>query len=141
MSNPALKYMLFSAGGRRYAVDVDFVDEIAEMLPEHPIPHSPRFLRGVVNIHGKLAAVIDFSMYLGTGAVKQGRNLLLLRMPGTALAIIVEQMERMLSAEDIVSIESVEGDPAGATLQLADGTASLLSVEPLVLSVEKALMA
>ncbi len=139
MNKPALRYMLFSAGGRRYAVDVDFVDEIAEMLPEYPIPHAPRFLRGVVNIHGKLAAVIDLSMYLGTGPVKQGRNLLLLRMPGSALAIVVEQMERMFSAEDILSIESVEGG-SGATLLLADGEAALLLLEPLVNSLEKALV-
>ena len=141
MSKPALSYMLFSTGGRRYAVDVDAVDEIAEMLPEYPIPHAPRFLRGVVNIHGKLAAVVDLSLYLGTGPEKNGRNLLLLRMPGSALAIVVEQMERLLSAEEILSIESAEGDSGGATLLLADGRADLLALDPLLQSLEKALVA
>jgi chemotaxis signal transduction protein len=141
MSKPAASYMLFSTGGRRYAVDVDFVDAIAEMLPEHPIPHAPRFLRGVVNIHGKLAAVVDLSMYLGTGPVKNGRNLLLLRLSGTALAIVVDQMERLFAAEEILSIEAAAGGHGGATLQLADGRADLLELEPLVNSLEKALVA
>jgi purine-binding chemotaxis protein CheW len=140
MSKPALSYMLFSAGGRRYAVDVDSVDGIAEMLPEYPIPHSPRFLRGVVNIHGKLAAVVDLSLYLGTGPEKNGRNLLLLSMPGSALALVVEQMERLLSAEEILSIESAGGESVGATLLLADGRADLLELEPLINSLEKALV-
>jgi chemotaxis signal transduction protein len=140
MSKPAVGYMLFSTGGRRYAVDVDCVDEIAEMLPEYPIPYAPRFLRGVVNIHGKLAVTVDLSLYLGTGPEKKGRNLLLLKMPGSALAIVVEQMERLLAAEEILSTESAGGE-FGDTLQLADGTAALLSFETLVGSLEKALVA
>jgi chemotaxis signal transduction protein len=141
MSKPALSYMLFSTGRRRYAVDAEYVDEIAEMLPEYPIPHSPRFLRGVVNIHGKLAAVIDLSMYFGTGEEKNGRNLLLLRMPESSLAIVVEQMERLLSAEEVLSIESAEGAGGGAALLFADGRAELLELEPLLNSLEKALAA
>jgi len=140
MSETAASYMLFSAGGRRYAVAIDSVDGIAEMLPEYPIPHAPRFLRGVANIHGKLAAVIDLSLYLGTGPVKNGRNLLLLRMPGSALAIVVEQMERLLAGSEILSIETAAGKGGGATLVLADGRAELLPLEQLVSSLEKALV-
>ena len=54
--------MLFSCGERRYAVDVNAVDEISELLPEYPLPDSFRFLRGVVTIHGKLAVVLDLSL-------------------------------------------------------------------------------
>lgn len=139
MNEPGQRYMLFSAGGRRYAVDVEFVAEITDMLAEYPIPHAPRFLRGVVNIHGRLAAVCDLSLYLGAGPVKQGRNLLLLRMAGSALAIVVEQVERMVSAADVLSIETAGGEAGGGTLQLADGTAALIAVEPLLNSLETAL--
>lgn len=130
--------MLFSTGGRRYAVDVDAVDEIAELLPEYPIPDSPRFLRGVVNIHGKLAAVLDLSLYLGTGPVKNGRNLLLLKMPKSGLAIIVEQMERMILADEIISFEPGVAEFEAAIFALPEGRASLLATESLVESVEKA---
>lgn len=130
--------MLFSTGGRRYAVDVDAVDEIAEMLPEYPIPDSPRFLRGVVNIHGKLAAVLDLSLYLGTGPVKNGRNLLLLKMPGSGLAIVVEHMERMIFAEEIISSEPGAAEFEVAIFALPEGRAALLATGALVESVEKA---
>lgn len=141
MNNTVERYILFSAGGHRYAVDVNSVETIAELLPEYPVPRSPRFLRGVVNIHGKLAAVIDLSLYVGTGPVKNERNLLLLRMPGIAVAIAVEQMERLISAEEILSIEAVEADSGGGTLLLVDGSASLLALGPLVNSLERALVA
>src|SRR5689334_6320296 len=140
MNSAATRYMLFSAGGLRYAVNVDYLDEISELLPEYPIPQSPRFLRGVVNIHGKLAVVFDLSMYVGTGPVKKGCNLLLLKMPETSLSIVVEQMERMISGDEIVSFEQGPGASA-TTLILSDGKAELLDPEKLVDSMEKSLVA
>ena len=139
MNSAATRYMLFSTGGLRYAVNVDYLDEISELLQEYPIPQTPRFLRGVVNIHGKLAAVFDLSMYVGTGPVKKGCNLLLLKMPETSLAIIVEQMERMISGDEIVSIEQGSGSSGTTTFILPDGKAELLDAEQLVDSMEKSL--
>ena len=137
MNSPGTRYMLFSTGGLRYAIDVDCLDEISELLQEYPIPRSPRFLRGVVNIHGKLAAVLDLSLYVGTGPVKKGCNLLLLKMPETSLAIIVEQMERIISCDEIVSIEQGSGASGTTTLIFPDGKAELLDTEQLVGSMEK----
>jgi purine-binding chemotaxis protein CheW len=137
INSVATRYMLFSTGGVRYAVNVEYLDEISEMLPEYPIPQSPRFLRGVVNIHGKLAAVFDLSMYVGTGPAHKGCNLLLLKMPETSLSIVVEQMERMISREEIVSVEQGSAAPGTTTFILSDGKAALLDVEQLVDSMEK----
>ena len=141
MNSAATRYMLFSTGGLRYAVNVDYLDEISELLQEYPIPQTPRFLRGVVNIHGKLAAVFDLSMYVGTGPVKKGCNLLLLKMPETSLAIIVEQMERMISGDEIVSIEQGSGSSGATAFILPDGKAELLDAEQLVDSMENSFVA
>jgi purine-binding chemotaxis protein CheW len=139
MNEQISRYMLFSCGERRYAIDVNAVDEIAELLPEYPIPDTSRFLRGVVNIHGKLAAVLDLSMYLGTGPVKNGQNLLLLKIPETGLALVVNQMERILFNNEIISSEPGTAEFEEAILTLQDGRVVLLSLEPLVDSIEKAL--
>jgi len=137
MHNSDSRYMLFSAGGRRYAVDVSEVDEIAELLPEYPIPDSPRFLRGVVNIHGKLAAVLDLSMYLGTGPTNDGKNLLLLKMPGCGLAVIVAQMEHIIFASEIIASEPGATEFGPTVFELSEGKAALLDIDSLVKSVEK----
>lgn len=129
-------YMLFSAGGHRYAVSVDSVDEIAEMVPEYPIPGAPRFIRGAVNIHGKIAALLDISLFLGKGPLLQGRNMLLLRVQGASLALLVEQMERIVYDADILQDDSAA---TGAYLQLADSSALLLNADNLVDSLEKAI--
>jgi len=133
--------MLFSCGEHRYAVDIDAVDEISELLPEYPIPDTSRFLRGVVNIHGKLAVVLDLSMYLGAGPVKNGRNLLLLKIPETGLAFIVSQVEKIIFKDEIIASEPGTSEFEEALLTHQDGRAVLLALGSLVDSLEKAIAA
>jgi len=128
--------MLFRVCGQRFALNVDDVAEISEVLPEYPIPNSPPFLRGVVNIHGRVAAVLDLSLYLGHSRSAACRNLVLLNRPGTALALLVEQMERMIDSDAITAMQQVEGDINLAELVLSDGNATLLDIDGLLSSVE-----
>jgi len=131
--------MLFSCGERRFAVDVTAVDEISELLHEYPLPDSPRFLRGVVAIHGKLAAVLDLSLYLGFGPVRNGQNLLLLKLPETGLAILVSRTERIVFADEIIASEHGNSEFEDAILTLQDGRVVLLALNTLVDSLETAL--
>lgn len=131
--------MLFSCGEQRYAVDVHSVDEISGLLPEYPLPDSFRFLRGVINIHGKLAVVLDLSMYLGAGPVRNGQNLLLLKLPDTGLALVVSQLERIIFTDEIISSEPGRAEFEAAILTLKDGRVVQLSLEMLVDSIEKAI--
>jgi len=133
--------MLFTCGEHRYAVDIDAVDEISEILPEYPIPDRSRFLRGVVNIHGKLAAVLDLSMYLGAGPIKNGHNLLLLKLPETGLAFIVTQVEKIIFKDEIIAFEPGTSEFEKAILTLQDGKVVLLAMGSLVNSIEKAIAA
>jgi len=139
MNDRIPKYMLFSCGEHRFAVDISAVDEISELLPEYPLPDSPRFLRGVVAIHGKLAAVLDLSMYLGFGPVRKGQNLLLLKLPETGLAILVSRTERIIFADEIIASEPGISEFEAAILTLHDDRVVLLALNTLVNSIEKAL--
>ena len=136
MSDSFARYMLFSLCGQRYAVAAEEVAEIAEMLPAYPIPFAPRFLHGIVNIHGKLAAVLDLALFTGAGIATHGNNLLLLTVPGAALALIVDQMERIISSEEILSEEEGKGALEKARFMLIDGPVTLLDVNAVLDGVE-----
>lgn len=133
--------MLFSCGARRYAALVNAVDEISGLLPESPLPDAARFLQSAVNIHGKLAAVLDLSMYLGFGPVRNGQSLLLLKLPGVGLALKVTRVERIIFTDEIIATETGGAEFEEAILTLADGRATLLALPALVDSLEKALAA
>jgi len=137
MTESGRRYMLFRVCGRRFALDVNEVAEISELLPEYPIPNAPACLRGVVNIHGRVAAVLDLPRFLGDVPAGACRSLVLINGGGSALALLVEQMERMIGSADITAIRQVEDNLALAELVLADGSATLLDIEGLLSSLEK----
>lgn len=128
--------MLFRVCGQRFALNVADVAEISEILPEYPIPNAPPFLRGVVNIHGRVAAVLDLSLYLGQSRSSTCRNLVLLNRAGSSLALLVEQMERMIDSDAITAVQQVEGNRGLAELVLVDGNVTLLDIDGLLSSLE-----
>lgn len=138
MAGTEERYMLFRAGGGLYAVDVSIVGEISGMMQEHPIPDAPRFIRGVVNIHGTVAPVLDLSMYFGKGVTQHPRSLLLLQNPEATIAVMVEQMERMITAEEVISRSEATGASAVTLQTISHGTALLLDLQLLLREIETA---
>lgn len=59
------KYMLFRLGAEQYAVDVPHVREIVGLLEVTRVPRARPFLRGVVNLRGKVIPVVDLRVQLG----------------------------------------------------------------------------
>jgi chemotaxis signal transduction protein len=141
MNEPIAQYILFSCNERRYAVAVAVVDEISGLLPEYPLPDGFRFLQSAVTIHGKIAAVLDLSMYLGCGPVKKSESLLLLKLPGGGLALKISRVERIFSGDEIIASEAGGAEFTETMLTLADGPALLLALPSLLDSLEKALAA
>ncbi len=129
--------MMFRLRERRFALEVDAVAEISELLPEYPIPGAPPFLRGVVNMHGRVAAVLDLGAFLGLGTAGRGGSLVLLESPGCSLALLVEHLERMITSDDVGATRRGESRLLPVELVLADGMAGLLDVAALMDAVEK----
>lgn len=124
--------MLFRLLGHRFALDVDAVAEITDLLPECPVPGAPAFLRSVVNLHGRIVAVLDLGVYLGLGSTANGRSLVLLSSPESSLALLVEQMERVITGEEVGAMQSAGDRLLPLELLLADGKATLLDVSALL---------
>jgi purine-binding chemotaxis protein CheW len=133
--------MLFRIRGQRFALEVNFLAEISDLLPACPVPGAPPFLRGVANIHGRGAAVLDLALFLGLGPTDHGRNLLLVNSPDSSLAFVVEQMERMIGGDDIGATQRGSSSLLPLELILADGCVPLLDVAALLDAVEQALVA
>jgi len=61
----ASKHLIFSLGKEEFAVPVAKVKEIIGMLEVTPVPHTPPYVRGVINLRGKVVPVIDLRAKLG----------------------------------------------------------------------------
>ncbi len=57
--------LTFSLGEELYALDVGGVREVLEMTRIAPLPRTPEYLRGVINVRGSVVPVVDLRLKLG----------------------------------------------------------------------------
>jgi purine-binding chemotaxis protein CheW len=68
----------FRIGEQEFCVDIMAVREIRGWTPATPVPHSPGFVRGVINLRGAVLPVIDLADRLGLGvAVESARHVII----------------------------------------------------------------
>jgi len=69
-STPALtahagKYLTFQLGGEVYGLEILKVQEIIGMLNVTRVPRTPDFVRGVINLRGKVIPLVDLRLKFG----------------------------------------------------------------------------
>ena len=62
------KYLTFSLAGEEYGIGILKVSEIIGMMPVTPVPQTPDFVKGVINLRGKVIPVIDLRLRFGLDA-------------------------------------------------------------------------
>ena len=69
-----LQFLRIALGEQRCAVRIDIVREILELAPLTPLPLTPSFVRGVMNLRGAVVPVIDLGERVGLAATVLGRR-------------------------------------------------------------------
>lgn len=59
------KYLTFKLASEGYGIPILTVKEIIGLMPFTPIPRAPEFIKGVINLRGKVIPVIDLRMKFG----------------------------------------------------------------------------
>ncbi len=63
------KYLTFRLGSESYGIDILKVQEIIGIMAITRVPRTPDFIRGVINLRGKVIPVIDLRLKFGMSAV------------------------------------------------------------------------
>ena len=56
------KFLTFSLAGEEYGIGILKVKEIIGMMSITPVPQTPEFVKGVINLRGKVIPVIDLRL-------------------------------------------------------------------------------
>ena len=59
------KYLTFTLAGEEYGIIILKVKEIIGMLPITPVPQTPPYVKGVINLRGKVIPVVDLRRKFG----------------------------------------------------------------------------
>src|SRR5277367_2946862 len=103
------KYLTFILDGGAYGIPILKVREIIRLLEITPIPRMPDYVRGVINLRGKIVPVIDLRMKLGLpNPVTTNRTCIIVTHITVAggsklMGLIVDALEEVyqINAEDI----------------------------------------
>lgn len=63
------KYLTFSLGGEVYGLEILKVQEIIGIMTVTRVPRTPEFVRGVINLRGKVIPVVDLRLKFGLDKV------------------------------------------------------------------------
>jgi purine-binding chemotaxis protein CheW len=70
MADKEGKYLTFNLAGEEYGIGILKVKEIIGMLPITVIPQTPAYIKGVINLRGKVIPVIDLRLKFSINAAE-----------------------------------------------------------------------
>lgn len=106
----------FFLGREEYGVDVRLVQEIIRVSEITPVPRAPDFVKGVINLRGRIIPVVDLKRKLGLGEVEVGRpsRIVVVKIKDRLIGLLVDGASQVLkvpvSAIDAAPEEVVEID-------------------------------
>lgn len=86
----------FRVGSEEYVIDLRRIREILQPLPVTPIPRSPEFLEGVMNLRGEAIPVVDVRKRLGTPAASARPKVLVVNVAGRLLGLLVDAVSEVV---------------------------------------------
>ncbi len=136
MTDSNRKFLIFSLGGSRYALDLALVTEVSDPPQMSPIPLSPVFYTGAMNFHGAIVAVINLAQFLGLPESSTPDKVIILNQEAVSLAFLVDTVVRIVPEDEILFGNPPDNCFAVSTCHLADGDAIQLDLDSLVNSAE-----
>lgn len=108
MPNPR-ELIAFRIGEQEFCVDIRSVREIRGWAPATPLPQSPAYVRGVINLRGAVLPIIDLSSRLSLGSAEpSARHVIIVARVGLrTVGLLVEAVSDILS----ISEETIQTTP------------------------------
>jgi purine-binding chemotaxis protein CheW len=107
------KYLTFRLAGEVYGLEILKVQEIIRVMDVTRVPRTPEFIRGVINLRGKVIPVVDLGMKFGLGEThRQDRTcIVVVRIMQTdtqvTMGILVDEVNEVLD----VAAAQIEPSP------------------------------
>jgi purine-binding chemotaxis protein CheW len=122
----------FRIGEQEYCVDIMSVREIRGWTPATPLPQTPAYLRGVINLRGAVLPIMDLAARLGLPPIEPSAR---------SVIIVVKVGERMIgllvdAVSDILSVTNdlIQPTPDVACDRVKSFVKGLISMEGRLIS-------
>jgi purine-binding chemotaxis protein CheW len=88
----------FRLGNETYAMDISYIHEIIRMKEITFVPRAPHYMRGVINLRGRIVPVMDLRARLGlpTHEETAQSRIIVVEANGESIGLIVDAVSEVL---------------------------------------------
>ena len=104
------KFITFLLNGEHYAIDITSVYEIVIMPEITPVPNTPFYIMGVINLRGNIIQIVDMRLKLSMPFKKYDDKtcIVIIKAGGSTVGIVVDRVMEVISE----SADKIEELPA-----------------------------
>ncbi len=104
------KYLTFVLGKEQYGIEILKVREIIGVMSITPIPRTPDFIKGVINLRGKVIPVIDLRLKFDMDEIEHTSEtcIIVVDVKGVLIGTLVDTVSEVLD----ITEEEIEPAPS-----------------------------
>ncbi|MCA1968169.1 MULTISPECIES: chemotaxis protein CheW [Ciceribacter] len=98
-SGAYLEIVSFHLGDQEFCIDIMAIREIRGWAPVTPMPHTPPYVLGLINLRGAVIPVIDMACRLGMKMTEPSERaaIIVTDIAGKLVGLLVEQVSDMMT--------------------------------------------
>lgn len=108
------KYLTFRLANEEYGVGIMRIREIIGLMPITSVPQTPAFVKGVINLRGKVIPVIDLRLRFNMGEIPYDERTCIIVLEITTseshlqIGVVVDSVSEVLNIRE----DDIEATPA-----------------------------
>ncbi|MCM1105742.1 MAG: chemotaxis protein CheW [Blautia sp.] len=108
-------FMTFRTGKESFGISIDYVNEIIVMQSITPMPEVEHYIKGLINVRGKIIPVIDVRARFGMEPVEYTDRtcIILINVKDMTIGLIVEEIEETVTIDEETVISPPSMDRMG----------------------------
>jgi len=95
------RYLQFDLGSECYAIHLLTVLEVIPIPETTPLPNSPNYYVGIMNLRGRIISIIDLRKKLNISSKKEGLEeaVVIVNLGDIAIGVIVDSINKVLNLD------------------------------------------
>jgi len=125
-SSEEIQLVIFGLGSEEYAFDILTVQEIKRMTDITRVPHTPEYIKGVINLRGSVLPVLDLKarMNLLPTPITEDTRIIIIKTEEVFVGILVDAVSEVVSMK-CSEIEPPQGSGSIVTENYVKGIGKL----------------
>lgn len=143
MNNIEGKYMTFTLKNEIYGIPIGTVKEINAMMTITEVPNTPKYIKGVINLRGKIISIMDLRLRLGMQEIEYSERtcIIVVEVPNNEkgkkkIGIVVDHVAEVIEIKNS-ELEDFEEDLVDGLNAFINGIAKVKDKIIIILDIER----